>query len=987
MHKIILSTLLVFLQCFPCNAQDFSNAYTQYPNIPSGMLESLAWSRTRMHDMQGSDEHESCAGLPHVVGLFGLVEDGHNWFIPNFNTVALISGFSPESIKNNTPIEILAVAKTLSIYFNELPVDASRSVEESIQLVLIKFSELPGNNGVQQFSRDVQVYEVLNFMNNPKQMNAFNLPACHFDLERVFGANLALQTASRLIMHEDKIRTEKGFVYRPTSTQKSTEYGPAIWDPAPSCNYSSRGGIAISAIVIHTIQGSYSSAINWSQNCASSVSFHYVVRSSDGQITQMLTEITKGWHVGSENPYTIGYEHEGFVAETGWYTTAMYNASAALTRDIINSGYGINGLRTYYGIATVGVLTLGNCIKIKGHQHYPSQTHVDPGVYWDWERYYRLVNNVYTPTVITSAGTFYDNGGAAANYSDDLRQFWLFQPAGAQTVTLNFASFNTETGYDRMYIYDGNAITDPLIGTYMGTTSPGIVTSTGGSILVEFRSDCGTTAAGWNVTMSFTASQPIPVDNTAPLTAIQTANIWVTIPVDVNYADSDSSGIAQRLHLVADRPMATTEWKSNVAKRFMYETFESATDLWTNQTGVFTNTLSVKAQPDETVQNSNVWYAFPQTNVENYLYHWKQKIEGTSPSRRAGLHFYCSDATLDSRGDSYLVIYRDNTEIVELYKCIGNVLGSVIASAPASVPNAQWMDCKVFFSPITGLISVYLNDVKLFSYTDPAPFTTSAQVSLRSGGCAISYDDFQVYHSRGASATLEIGATGHFREQGPAVGIIKSIVIDNNKNLSTIAEQLVDVDWTAPINATVNDGTTTTTTDSDQTFSAIWSGNWSATDVHSNMAGYIYSIGTTSGAINITPWTNTTNPNFTLDLTSSNLVENQIYFINVKASNGAGLDTLFTSDGQVFKIDHASLSTSVLNSITVSPNPSSGYITLNFESNESVEFSLIDAAGRLLVKRSINNGETVDLSPYSAGTYTAILSLNGAFIRKLIVKK
>ena len=152
----------------------------------------------------------------------------------------------------------------------------------------------------------------------------------------------------------------------------------------------------------------------------------------------MVDEADKAWHVGSENPYTIGYEHEGYITDPSWYTQAMYEASADLSRDIVLSGYGIPALRTYYGPASTGTNVIGGCTKIKGHQHYPNQTHTDPGINWDWEKYYRLINNNPTVTTLTStSGAFYDTGGNSANYSDDERQLWLFQPNNATSVTLN----------------------------------------------------------------------------------------------------------------------------------------------------------------------------------------------------------------------------------------------------------------------------------------------------------------------------------------------------------------------------------------------------------------------------------------------------------------------------------------------------------------------------------------------------------------------
>src|SRR3546814_10763289 len=80
------------------------------------------------------------------------------------------------------------------------------------------------------------------------------------------------------------------------------------------------------------MQGSYAGSISWFQNSSSQVSAHYLIRSSDGQVTQMVREYNKAWHVRSHNPHSIGIEHEGYISNPDWYTSAMYNTSAAITR-------------------------------------------------------------------------------------------------------------------------------------------------------------------------------------------------------------------------------------------------------------------------------------------------------------------------------------------------------------------------------------------------------------------------------------------------------------------------------------------------------------------------------------------------------------------------------------------------------------------------------------------------------------------------------
>ena len=169
----------------------------------------------------------------------------------------------------------------------------------------------------------------------------------------------------------------------------SPDYPPAIWHPAASCNYSSRTA-GISHVTVHTTQGSYAGAISWFQNCSAGVSAHYVIRSSDGQVTQMVREASKAWHVGKSNNYTVGIEHEGYVANPGaWYTSAMYNASALLTRDILAS----RGLsqKVYNGSLGWSAKPADSLYNVKGHVNYAGQSHTDPGSGWDWPRYKSLV--------------------------------------------------------------------------------------------------------------------------------------------------------------------------------------------------------------------------------------------------------------------------------------------------------------------------------------------------------------------------------------------------------------------------------------------------------------------------------------------------------------------------------------------------------------------------------------------------------------------
>ena len=114
---------------------------------------------------------------------------------------------------------------------------------------------------------------------------------------------------------------------------------------------------------------------------------------------------------------------------------------------------------------------------------------------------------------------FYDQGGAAGNYANNLDYVITICPDNpGDQVTVDFTAFNTEANWDALYVFDGNSIAAPQIastngagnvpgglpGGYWGTTIPGPFTASGptGCLTFRFRSDSSGVRAGWaaNVT-------------------------------------------------------------------------------------------------------------------------------------------------------------------------------------------------------------------------------------------------------------------------------------------------------------------------------------------------------------------------------------------------------------------------------------------------------------------------------------------------------
>ncbi|MEU5388789.1 N-acetylmuramoyl-L-alanine amidase [Kitasatospora cineracea] len=161
-------------------------------------------------------------------------------------------------------------------------------------------------------------------------------------------------------------------------------------DPTSYGNYTIANrpddGDRIEYIVIHDTEGGYAGSIQTFQNPKSQASAHYIVRASDGHVTQLVNNKNIAWQAGNKtvNMHSIGVEHEGYAFPTGtqpWYSEQLYQSSATLVR-YLAAKYGVPLDREH----------------IIGHDDVPGPTqatisgmHWDPGTFWDWNHYMDLL--------------------------------------------------------------------------------------------------------------------------------------------------------------------------------------------------------------------------------------------------------------------------------------------------------------------------------------------------------------------------------------------------------------------------------------------------------------------------------------------------------------------------------------------------------------------------------------------------------------------
>jgi hypothetical protein len=196
------------------------------------------------------------------------------------------------------------------------------------------------------------------------------------------GASLTISTGERLKLSPQDVEVPQ--VY--TANSGTTDCPQAVWSPATSCNYTAsnrESSYDVRKIVIHVAEGSYSGTVSWLENCTAQASAHYVV-SKEGRVAQCVRDEDIAWHAGwwDTNTHSIGIEHAGYIDNPDWFTRSMYHASAKLSAWCCKE-YEIPIDRKHI----IGHSEVPGCSGTGGG----ANCHTDPGPYWNWKMYMRLI--------------------------------------------------------------------------------------------------------------------------------------------------------------------------------------------------------------------------------------------------------------------------------------------------------------------------------------------------------------------------------------------------------------------------------------------------------------------------------------------------------------------------------------------------------------------------------------------------------------------
>lgn len=232
-----------------------------------------------------------------------------------------------------------------------------------------------------------------------------------------------------------------------------------VWRPSPNYNDRPTGTPGdVHMVVIHTCESGYSGCWSWLTNSSSGVSAHYVVREDGAEISKLVYESKRAWHIGatyycsnnsghachldgySSNHFTVGIEHGGYASQTS-FPTGQINASAELSCTI-SKNWNIPRDRYHY----------------VAHGQLQPYNRTDPGPNWPWSDYMAKINNYcgsgsiiidsnnnnndtskgyieVSPNWTSSSGTsgYYGSGYyyASTQAISDPATFWFYLPAAA----------------------------------------------------------------------------------------------------------------------------------------------------------------------------------------------------------------------------------------------------------------------------------------------------------------------------------------------------------------------------------------------------------------------------------------------------------------------------------------------------------------------------------------------------------------------------
>ncbi len=213
---------------------------------------------------------------------------------------------------------------------------------------------------------------------------------------------------------------------------------------------------------------------------------------NDGSGTQNYTNnLFCSWLIQPIGANIVRIEFDSLSTELGNDTVAVYDGPTSASPLLgVFSGTNLPPMLNSSGASVFVTFTTNGSITDKGFQIS-----------------YEGISSCSGVTSLTAAsGTFSDGTRSNQNYFNNLNCQWIIEPTGATFISLNFDRFNTENGFDFVEVYDGRTTASPRLGRFSGNSIPSSLQSTGGEMLVLFRTDGSVVRSGWEISYNSTTT-------------------------------------------------------------------------------------------------------------------------------------------------------------------------------------------------------------------------------------------------------------------------------------------------------------------------------------------------------------------------------------------------------------------------------------------------------------------------------------------------
>ena len=331
--------------------------------VPAELLKALGWVETRLQMVRGAEEFP---GRPPAFGVMALRS-------PALERGAALAGVTVEAARGDARANIRAAAALIQAYATETAIDRLRP--DAWEPVVLRFAGITLPAGRAAYLRDVV---------------------------RAHGLGAA---AARLVALEPC----------PPEPAGARDYAAAVWRPSPNFNQRPGATGSTHVVIVHTCESNYASCWSWLVNSASQVSAHYVVNEEGSEMSQLVLERDRAWHIAAlydcdlnrghhcslndaqSNDFTVGIEHAGFASQTA-FPASQIEASAALLCDITRD----RGIPRDWQ-------------HVVAHGQLQPENRTDPGPNWPWIAYLHRAQALCGETVVDDSARYNDATVASAN--------------------------------------------------------------------------------------------------------------------------------------------------------------------------------------------------------------------------------------------------------------------------------------------------------------------------------------------------------------------------------------------------------------------------------------------------------------------------------------------------------------------------------------------------------------------------------------------